>query len=536
MGRGVRAVIGALVVVSLLGCTDDDGTDEAIASSTTLPEPNTLVRVGVEEWPECLNPLTCADDALREQVLQHVLPVAMEVGPDDQYRPSRLLAATPEPETIDGGVRIVYEIDPAARWADGRPITSSDFVGTWQAVVSTPGADTAGYDRIVAVDDVDPRRAVVTLDGPLVDWQELFGGARNFLLQADAFGASTDLTGQFADELPMAAGPYRLARWSPEEALLATAPPWEGAREPAVDQVQLERVELAALDDAGMYDLLLPAGGRRLADDAEPGRFERRTSPTTSILGIWLDQREPLLQPLPNRQMLDTLLDRDALAEAADASAVTPCPGWVPGIGGWCEAGTVETPAPDPGVVPFVLGATGWTRDPTGAWVRGEGERFSLLVTHDPAVTQAAAVADELASVLQGAGIEVRSADLVDSAWAATRPLAASTGVGVHALDLGFSPRVSSLYGCPQDLESSVVASCVADVVALARTLDTVGPGDAAGVVERLADRVAFEILWLPVLRMEDTSYLRPGRLVLPGERASIGGPLRDLHRFDVED
>ena len=131
----------------------DDGVDATAATSTTIPRPSTVLRVGAEDWPQCLNPLTCADRVLHDQVLQHVLPVTFEVDADGGYVASPLLVSTPEPSATDDGVEIVYELSADARWADGRPITSSDFVGTWRAIIDTPAADRLRYDRIVAVDD-----------------------------------------------------------------------------------------------------------------------------------------------------------------------------------------------------------------------------------------------------------------------------------------------------------------------------------------------------------------------------------------------
>lgn len=523
-------VLAVLAVASLAGCTDGEEAAPA-TSSTTVPEPSTLLRVGVEEWPSCLNPLTCVDDALVHQVLQHVLPVAFELGGDGEYQPSALLASTPEPEATEGGVSIRYEIAEAARWADGRPITSSDFLGTWRAVMDTPGADRTRYDRIVDVDDSDPRVAVVELDGPMVDWQELFGGATGHVLQADAFGPSTDLTGRFADELPMSAGPYQLARWSETRAVLTAVQPWEGSVEPPIDQVRIDRVALEGLEQVSMYDILVP--GSTSVD--VPDGFERRRTPSTEVLGVWLDQRAPLLQPLVHRQIVDVALDRSDLAEEARGVASVSCPGWIPGIGPWCDAGEVTPPETNRDLAAFVLFEQGWLADESGVLVRN-GERFEIRLTHDPAVPGAAAVASAIETTLTDLGIAVAPAELDGVEWRSDRPPEGTTGIGVFAVDLGVSPRVDDLYGCSEGPNSSVVGACPDDLVGWARGLGAMAETDAVEVVGDIAARVGEEVLWLPLAQLGDVSFVRDARLIVPDPVPAGGGPLHGLHRFDVAD
>ncbi len=395
--RGVRVlalVVGLSLVVA--ACTDGGLETPEQGSSSTVAPPDTVLRIGVEQWPSCLNPLTCAGDALHDTVLQHVMPRAMELGPDGDYRASRVLDDAPEPSRqADGTVEIAYRIAEEARWADGRPITSTDFLATWRAIMDTPGADRTGYARIASIDDVDPTEAVVVLDGPLVDWQELFGGATGVLLRADALGAGTDLTGRFGDELPMAAGPYQLLSWDGERAVLGATDPWGEDEPPEVDQVRLERIDLESLENPMVYDMLVPAIG---STDPVPDGFEAVTTPSDRILGVWFDQRSPYLAALENRRVVDTLLDRSAFVDEVGGVAVE-CAGWAPGIGPWCEAAATERPEPDPELARFVLATQGWTLDGEGNLVADE-TALSIPVSHDPDVFGSEALADEVEAAL----------------------------------------------------------------------------------------------------------------------------------------
>lgn len=520
-----------LVVALVAAACTDDGTGAANATSTTIPRPNTVMRIGVEEWPSCVNPLTCNDGVLHDLVLQHVLPVAFEFDADDDYRPSSLLARAPAISEVDGGAAIRYEIAPAARWADGRPITSSDFVGTWQAIMSTPGADRSRYERITAIDDTDPAVAVVQLDSLLVDWQELFGGSSGYLLQADAFGPSTDLTGQFADALPFAAGPYLLSSWSDSGAVLSAIEPWDGADAPGIDQVRLDRVEIASLDDPMTFDMLIPSPG---SAEAAPEGFDVRSTDSTTVLGLWFDQREPALQPVEHRRAFAALLDRSTLANAAGLGDVVPCAGWVPDVGPWCEAATVEPADASPAAASSQLDALGWVSGGFGR-VR-DSERLVLPVTTDPAVMGSAAVAASVSASLRGIGVDAPVLDKTTLDWLDDqRPLSASTGLGVFAIDLGMSPLVDDLYGCPSGLESSLVASCPAEITGPARALATQSADQALATVEFLGVAADFIVLWRPLAVVPDHSFIRRGRVVVAEASNAAGGPTAGLERFEAD-
>lgn len=527
-----RCTAVVLVAAVVLAACTDDGADATSATSTTIPRPSTVMRVGVEDWPACVNPLTCRDEVLHEQILQHVLPVAFEVDAEDDHRPSALLANTPEFTVQDETAEIRYRIAPEARWADGRPITSSDFVGTWQAVMTTPEADRLRYENIVDIDDRDPAVAVVTLDTPLVDWKELFGGSTSYLLQADAFGASTDLTGQFGDELPFAAGPYLLTSWDDNGAVLSATQPWEGLEAPGIDQVRLDRVDIAGLDDPMTFDMLLPAAGSTVEP---PEGFDVRRTGTTTVLGLWFDQREPGLQPVEQRRAFELLFDREALAEEAGLGDVVRCAGWLPDVGPWCGAASVDPAEVDRASALTRLAAVGWQPGGFGVLFR-DGIPLTVPVTVDPDVAGADRVATAVRDALADIGVQTQVIDKTTAEWiAADRPISASTGLGVFAIDLGTTPRVDDLYGCPAGLESSVVASCPDEIVFRARALTVAAPEEAVSTVETIGTAVADAVFWLPLGVLREASFLRPGRVVAADASHAAGGPLAGLERFQAD-
>ena len=82
---------------------------------------------------------------------------------------------------------IVYKINPAAKWADGTPISADDFIYNWQAqsgnsqytdVGGKPfdDASTTGYNQIKSVTGSNGGKTVtVVFSTPFADWKSLFG-------------------------------------------------------------------------------------------------------------------------------------------------------------------------------------------------------------------------------------------------------------------------------------------------------------------------------------------------------------------------
>lgn len=543
MKRLPRLIAVAAVVTALAACTPTTSST-ADTTTTLLRPPRTVLRVGVERWPSCLNPLLCADDALQQQILQHVLPGAYRLDADNNYVPTAVLDGPAEVELIpESGssadapsMTITYRLNPEARWADGMPMTSSDFVGTWQAVLTTPGADTDGYELISEIDDRDPLVAVVTLTTPFGNWRELFGGAHNHLLQADAFGATTDLTDSFQTELPFSGGPYQLVSWSENEAVLArTDNEWDPNRSAQIDQVRYRPV---AVDDVSpdSFDVLVPAPGSAFP---APEGYESHRVPTTRVVGVWFDRRSTVLQNEAHRRALALALDRTVLAEAAvDAGSIAgpvDCAGWVPGVGPWCAAARADF-THDPAQARSVLEAEGWIPAEDGPLVR-DGELLSLTLTSDPADPIGTAVADAVADALARLGITVERAQMPTVDWVGPRSLENSGGVAVYALDVGIGPETPNLYDCPLGVPTSVVAWCPvanADTVAALRT--TVDVDRRVELVSTLGERIEDESVAIPLVRLADLIHVRPDRVTAPDMTRAVGGPLASLVRFTVAD
>jgi len=524
-----RRVALALLALAAAGCglVGDDG-DEGAEPPPTLPAETAVLRVASTVWPTCLDPVTCTDPVAAWLVWDHVLPKLVELDERGSYAPSPVLAGMPEVDLdpVTGEQTITYEIDPAARWHDGRPVTSSDVTGTWLAHRETPGA-TGAYDRITAVDDRDPLVARVTLSSAYADWPELFGGRSGWLLPADAFGGTLDLTGRFADGPDRGGGPFELTS-ADTDAIVLTARDehWATGRQAAVDQVRIERLEPGAdplASDAAVDVVLAPEGA------GATGRFERIARPTTDVVGVFLDQRTPPLASPTVRRAIEEALDRDALADLLrPGGSVLTCLGALPQQ----EACGDQLPedGPAPRAAEALLDADGWLRGPAGT--RGRPDAALLVpVSYDPALGGARRAAEAVVDALTPLGFGT-VLQATDAATWQQGDRQGSTGVGIFAADVGTAAGLASLHRCTGpalgplgwcDPGAQLRVAALEQAATLERR---------ASVRAELADLAAEARVWLPVVQRSVPLLVDPDRVAAPGRVPLGAGPLAPLHAF----
>ena len=378
------------------GAAIDEGADGAgtDADGGSSDRPGGDIVLAVEQWPECLNPLTsCANASwLNWSVLVHLQPALMEFDSGNNLRASPVLTEAPSVDnggvvvSDDGTFTVTYRLNPDARWSDGTPITSTDVWFTWRAILDTEGSlNTIGYDVITAVGHDDPQTAVIAFSEPYAPWRYLFGG----LLPAHAFDG-TDISAHWNDEIPVSGGPWRQESWSQEQHILVPNENyWVPERRPRAD-----RVVMVPREDTDTEVVALQTGEAMAAlPQPFPGAKERLGGDLTFVAGagtfiegLWInlaapDRRFEITKNL--RQALAYSLDRDRIADVAlgpviDDPVVLQCAGWNPAFGPWCQDDFAHY-RQDMDAVAALLAADGWTRpDADGLWVNAEGVELVL--------------------------------------------------------------------------------------------------------------------------------------------------------------
>ena len=489
--------------------------------------------LAVEQWPECLNPVTsCANASwLRWSVTTHLLPSLMELDAANSYRASPTLAE--EPTTANGGLAVAddgtftltYRLNPEAVWSDGTPITSQDVWFAWRARLDTEGTlDTTGYDLITGIDTSDPLAAVLTFSEPYAPWRDMFDP----ILPAHVLGPDTNIATQWNDEITVSGGPWLQHSWSQDQHVMVPNDNyWDPERVPLVD-----RVVMVPREDTDSEVVALQTGEVMAAfPQPFPGATERLTGDLTFVggggtylEGLWINQNAPdrRFEITRNvRRALAYALDRQLIAEVAlgsiiDDPVVLQCAGWNPTFGEWC-ADDFARYEQDMDKVAELLGAEGWTRpDPDGLWVNPDGEELVLqwnTVAGNKRREDVQALVSEMTAPF-GIGWEIINYD-AGELFQNRLPVMNFGPVALFAFSTTPDPSVFALYnidGIPGEENGFTGQNFTAyrnpEASALAADLDTqVDAAVRLEMVHELGAILADDVPWIPL-------YLLPNLLV----------------------
>ncbi|MGG2458504.1 ABC transporter family substrate-binding protein [Streptomyces sp. RGM 3693] len=243
--------VGVLLPLPVLaGCSQGDTAPSVAQSQDIAPAPRGAVRDGgtvrwaTDTLPRTFNAFQSDADAATTRVTGAVLPSLFTL--DASGRPQRnadYLAAADvsarEPRQV-----VTYQLNPKARWSDGRSITAADFLAQWNALRGKDNAywtaRNAGYDRIAKVEaGAKPHQVKVTFARPYADWQSLFTPLypKSVMGEANAFNDAA------REKLPVGAGPFLVQKRDADRGTvtLVRNPTWWG------DRAKLDRLVLTAL-------------------------------------------------------------------------------------------------------------------------------------------------------------------------------------------------------------------------------------------------------------------------------------------------
>jgi len=139
------------------------------------------------------------------------------------------------------GKRIVFKLQPDARWSDGHPFTSRD-VAFSVGVIQNPDTNVTsrnGWDLIERVETPDDHTAIFhmkSLYAPYVPTFFTTGGANPCMLPEHICKGQNPNTGPY-NQMPVGAGPFRIDEWSRGQHVTLSANPtyWRGV--PKLKQV-----------------------------------------------------------------------------------------------------------------------------------------------------------------------------------------------------------------------------------------------------------------------------------------------------------
>ena len=553
--RIAAATMALALVAAACGGNGGEGSGNEPSPDTTAPPADTAVApadsaapagdgespdprggeliLAVEQWPECLNPVTsCANSSwMLWSVIVHVLPRLMELDPLNNFQASPTLLE--EPTTANGGLlladdgtfTLTYRLHPDAVWSDGTPITSNDVWYTWRARLDTDGTlDTVGYELITGIDATDPKVAVVTFGEPYAPWRGLFDP----ILPAHHLGPDTNIADRWNDAIPISGGPWLQQSWGQEQNLLVPNERyWDPERRPLVDRVVMvpredtdsEVVALQTGEVMAASPQPFPGAAERLGGD-----LEFVSGGGTFIEGLWINQNAPdrRFEMTRNiRQALAYSLDRELIADVALGSViedpqVLQCAGWNPTIGEWCTDAFGHY-VQDMDKVAELLSAEGWRRpDPDGLWVNPDGEQLILqwnTVAGNKRREDVQALVSEMTAPF-GIGWEIINYD-AGELFQNRLPVMNFGPVALYANGTSTDPTVFRLYdidGIPSESNGftgqNFTAYASEEASDLAAAIDREVETEARlALVHRLGEILATDVPWVPL-------YVLPNLLV----------------------
>ncbi|OEU87660.1 ABC transporter family substrate-binding protein [Streptomyces oceani] len=202
------------------------------------------VRWAIEEVPTTLNAFQPDASGATARIAEATLPALFTL--DSRARPQLNTDYLKSAEVMEEEPRqkVVYTLNPEARWSDGRPLSAADFKAQWQALNGENSAfwsaRNAGYERIESVRKGErPHQVAVTFTEPYADWKSLFTP----LYPKSVMGEPKAFNERARAELPVSAGPFRVKEIGSgdEHATLVRDGDWWG------DRAKLDRIVLQAV-------------------------------------------------------------------------------------------------------------------------------------------------------------------------------------------------------------------------------------------------------------------------------------------------
>jgi len=318
MNHLIRLAIVICVGANLLGCSRPENSKA----------PASVLRRGIAGEPSTLDPAAVADNFSAE-VLRDLYEGLTTESPTGAVVPGVASAWT-----IDSsGLLYTFYLRPEARWSNGEPVRSRDFLNAWRRVVDprqgSPVADDlrflAGAKAIIdgkapmtslGVECPDDQTLVVKLEQPVPYLPQLLTHAAAYPVSSEAAAHSHDPNTWVSN------GPYTLSGWLPgtEVQLTKNEHYWDRGN------VQISGIQYEIVTDensqfarfrAGQLDLTdtVPANAIASLRAASSGELFIAPFLATAYYGFNLS-RPPFAGNKKLRQALSMAIDRGKLVAA----------------------------------------------------------------------------------------------------------------------------------------------------------------------------------------------------------------------------
>ena len=375
----------ALGAVALASCTSAAETTTTTSSTVPLTVPSTttttepiadfhggLAVVGLEEEPFTLNPFFAGDqDSIVRLIGQAWTVGVQEVSGETGELLPEVVTQLPSVDNggvvvnPDGTMTVTYQIRPEARWADGVPITGSDFQFTLDTILDPSLSIPKGVYADIVSSVVAEKTFSYTLAVATIQYEQLF----DILLPKHEV-EGTNLAAHWNDRTWVSGGPFTFDGWVPGESITFSRNDayWKTDPEtrnvlPFLDGVEFrfaaETDELTAEFRTGEISVLqIPAGSLTAIDatalEALGATVESKGGPVWIHLNFQFGperlNRNPhtLNEYLPYRQAVMHAIDTGRLTNELYGNAIGPLDSYVTAYNGGLSQGAWSQYTYDP--------------------------------------------------------------------------------------------------------------------------------------------------------------------------------------------
>ncbi|MFH8338487.1 ABC transporter family substrate-binding protein [Streptomyces sp. AM6-12] len=327
----IAATAATALLVTGCGSTGQDGTPKKAAPGVDgqdigarpladLRQGGTL-RLAIDQWITQYNVNDVdGQQGDAQEIIKTVMPDLFDSDAQGtpHANPDFLVSAkvvSTSPQVIE------YDLNPKAKWSDGKPLSWHDFRAQWQALNGSDpayeAADPSGYDQIADVGQGSGPHAVkVTFKAPYADWQRLFDP----LYPARYYDSPAKFLKSWAEKVPVSGNAFKIGGTdkTAQTITLVPDPRWWG-RKPKLDSIVYRVLDTSARPDAYLdkeidyTSALLPEDYQRLAK--APDTDIRRGARWDEV-HITLNGGRGALKDLRVRQAVQHAVDRQGIDEA----------------------------------------------------------------------------------------------------------------------------------------------------------------------------------------------------------------------------
>ncbi len=335
------------------------------------------------------------------QVMDTMLPGYIRFDKDARIQVNTNYATSIKASRVGGKQTVTYDLNPKAKWSDGKTIGLADFVGMWRALNGTNKdykiTSSVGYEKIESIKaGANANQVVVTFKETYADWQPLFGGLKPASLTKDP----ATFNDAWKNAPTVTAGPFRPAsgkgstQFVDKVGRLITVerdPKWWGDK-PVLDKVVFKALpqaaQIAALLNGEIDYMDIGNDINAFKQARENSKISVRIAKAPTHEHFTFGPPTAVTKEVAVRQAIMLSIDRQAIATAIQGivdAKVKPNNNHVFLDGTACtQDNTGKLGKRDVAAAQKLLTDAGWTRGADGIFTKG-GNRLSVELKYPSA-------------------------------------------------------------------------------------------------------------------------------------------------------